>query len=384
MDPNPEKEHFAKAKIEDPNQNPGLLQSLLNPNGVPMDDRCYMKIFEEYGKAQQLAEAIASGEKLDRKVYRIRNKELVKFIDKDFEGMKDINIISEASIGVFADAESNLLNHSFLDLVGTVDEVKLAEELILENVLKTYSSLCYPVILMPQEIYMDHIKIHLHKVCRLLGTYRSNLLRIEKESGAWIKIEQGSFPGVWEWERVVNIFGPHENVNKAKLLIQSVISEQPGELSATEALKEFLHQFKEPSCSELIDHKKSAINDESNKKKKQKVGEPIWDQTFLRIKNSGGGKSEGSSSKQTEGESEEKKKQHEFREPTWNQTFGPVISSPGESSEGSKQTEESGELDKGKQQVLQAEEGGSSLTDEEKQQHLQHKKSEDAGPLSAA
>lgn len=31
---------------------------------------------EEYGKAQQLAEAIASGEKLDRKVYRIRNKEV--------------------------------------------------------------------------------------------------------------------------------------------------------------------------------------------------------------------------------------------------------------------------------------------------------------------
>ena len=67
-------------------------------------------------------------------------------------------------------------------------------------------------------------------------------MRIEKESGAWIKvflfhlnilkhkyiaitktvdfqIEQGSFPGVWEWERVVNIFGPCENVNKAKLLI---------------------------------------------------------------------------------------------------------------------------------------------------------------------
>ncbi|KAL7610173.1 hypothetical protein Lser_V15G13438 [Lactuca serriola] len=81
---------------------------------------------QEYGKAQQLAEAIASGEKLDRKVYRIRNKELVKFIDKDFEGMKDIHIISE----------SNLLNHSFMDLVGTVDEVKLTEELILENVLK--------------------------------------------------------------------------------------------------------------------------------------------------------------------------------------------------------------------------------------------------------
>lgn len=159
---------------------------------------------------------------------------------------------------------------------------------------------------------------------------------------------------------------------------------QPGELSATEALNEFLYQFKEPSCSELIDHKKSVINDESNKKKKQKVGEPISGQTFLRIKNSGDWKSEGSSSNQTEGESEEKKKQHEFKEPTWSETFGPVSPSPGESSEGSKQTEESGELDKGKQQVLQAEESGSSLTDEEKQQHLQHKKSEDAGPLSAA
>ncbi|KAI3497556.1 hypothetical protein L1887_40268 [Cichorium endivia] len=274
MDRNPVIDKYAKAKIEEPNPNLPLHMSLLKPD-------------EDPEKAMQLAEAVASGETLARKLHRIRNKELVKFIEKDFEGLKDIHVISEATIGVIADAESNLLSHSFLDLVGTVDEVKLAEEHIIDNVLK---------------------------VCRVLGTYGSSLLKIEMESGAWIKIEQGPSPGVWEWERVVNIFGPRENVNKAKSIIQSVISDKPGELSALEALNEFLLQFKEPSCVELIDYKKCG-DGESDRNKKQKVEGGGWSQTFVRIKKS-------DRSKQTE----VKKEQHEFKEPNWSETFGRVIS----------------------------------------------------------
>ncbi|KAL7582956.1 hypothetical protein Lser_V15G46301 [Lactuca serriola] len=373
MDPNPEIEKYARAKIEEQHPDLPLHLSLLKPDGGCINPHCYMKIFEEEGKAQKLTEAFASGETLVRKLHRIRNKELVKFIDKDFNGIKDIHVISKATIGVVADAESNLLNHSFLDMVGTAGEVKHAEELILDNILKSYSSICYPVILMPPGICWDKINIPLHKVCRVLGTYGSNLLRIEVETKTWIKIEQGPSPGVWEWERVVNVFGPKENVNKAKSVIQSVISDQPGELSATEALNEFLKQFKEPSCSELID----TIDEESNKKsKKQKVGEHKWGQTFLRVK-----KSDGEGSKETEGKSE-------FKVPTWSQTFGHVASSsPG----GSKQTKQGNEYDNDdeysgevEKEKLQAEEGGSgsgsSSTEKEKKKidkGKQHMKSED-------
>lgn len=148
---------------------------------------------------------------------------------------------------------------------------------------------------------------------------------------------------------------------------------QPGELSATEALNEFLKQFKEPSCSELID----TIDEESNKKsKKQKVGEHKWGQTFLRVK-----KSDGEGSKETEGKSE-------FKVPTWSQTFGHVASSsPG----GSKQTKQGNEYDNDdeysgevEKEKLQAEEGGSgsgsSSTEKEKKKidkGKQHMKSED-------
>nr|KAJ0185019.1 hypothetical protein LSAT_V11C900505700 [Lactuca sativa] len=74
------------------------------------------------------------------------------------------------------------------------------------------------------------------------------------ESGAWIKIEPGLSSLGSEW-RVVNVFGPQENIVKAKSLIESVICEHE-ELSSDEALNEMMHQFKEASCVELIDGKK--------------------------------------------------------------------------------------------------------------------------------
>lgn len=121
---------------------------------------------ENTRKAQQLAEAVASGAKLDRKVYRIRNKEvceaskfyhisqisrtqftyinhillffhwqLVKAIGEEYEIMKLIHRASKATIGLIADAETNLYSHSYLDLLGTVEEVQTAEELILDEIL---------------------------------------------------------------------------------------------------------------------------------------------------------------------------------------------------------------------------------------------------------
>lgn len=62
--------------------------------------------------------------------------QLVTVFGDDFEGMKEIQRVSKATIGILADAESNLLRHSFLDILGTTEEITSAEELILDKTLK--------------------------------------------------------------------------------------------------------------------------------------------------------------------------------------------------------------------------------------------------------
>ncbi|KAL4580571.1 hypothetical protein LXL04_016770 [Taraxacum kok-saghyz] len=150
MDQNRRRDKFEKAKIEELN----LKRHLRLPKDLfptPDSDLCYVKIFglmdnlvqftrdfscENIQKAQQGGGRVALGLKLDRKVYRIRNKELITVIGDDFGRMNGIQRSSKATIGILADAESNLLSHSFLDLVGTIEQVKIAEELILDEVLK--------------------------------------------------------------------------------------------------------------------------------------------------------------------------------------------------------------------------------------------------------
>ncbi|KAI3497408.1 hypothetical protein L1887_39996 [Cichorium endivia] len=274
MVPNPERDKYAKAKVEEPNLR--LPKSLLKPATELTDDLCYLKIFEDNTrKAQQLAEAVASGAKLDRKVYRIRNKELVKAIGEDFEIMKLIHRASQATIGLIADAETNLHSHSYLDLLGTVEEVQAAEELILDEILATYSSVSFPVILMPPTIYHEQMVIPSHKVVRIDGIYGSNYVRMEMESGAWIKV--GKNPGGSEGEKLVNIFGPLENVIKAVSLIQSVISEET--VKCGEAENEIKEEFKEKehSCGNLYGGNKS---EELEKGKKKQVHEPNVEKAF--------------------------------------------------------------------------------------------------------
>ncbi|CAI9304210.1 unnamed protein product [Lactuca saligna] len=223
MEPISVGDRYAKAKIEEPNLR--LPKALLKPPTELSDDLSYLKIFEENTrKAQQLAEAVASGAKLDRKVYRIRNKELVKAIGEEYEIMKLIHRASKATIGLIADAETNLYSHSYLDLLGTVEEVQTAEELILDEILATYSSVSFPVILMPPTVYHDQMIIPAQKVVHIDGIYGSSYVRMEMESGAWIKV--GKNPGGSGGEKLVNIFGPRENVIKAMWLIQSVICEE--------------------------------------------------------------------------------------------------------------------------------------------------------------
>ncbi|CAI9304515.1 unnamed protein product [Lactuca saligna] len=394
MEPIQPRDKYPKAKIDEPNLR--LPKALLKPDGDPNDDLCYMKIFEDdTRRAQHLAETIAAGGKLDRKVYRIRNKELAKFGGKDFEGMTEIHKASKATIGILADAESNLHSHSYLDLVGTVEEVNIAEGLILDNILKTYSTLAYPVILMPPTIYGDYIIIPVNKVSRVLGTYSINILRMEMECGAWIKIEAGAPPGGSEQEKLINVFGPRENVMKAIKLIRAITYE-PTEASA--AQEELWREFNQPCWREYFERKELAdeaqpqveeysgaperqaeeggsghITERANQYSSEKK-EKRQTSTFLRMK------PEGSKSKETvEGE---------FKVPKWSQTFGHIKpvhheskilgkveggsgvtekEAESESEKGeAKLKEYSGELEKGKQQ---AEAGSIGEPTREKKEH---------------
>lgn len=50
--------------------------------------------------------------------------------------MIHIHRVSKNTIGLLAETETNKYSHAYLDLVGTVEEVNKAEELILNKVLK--------------------------------------------------------------------------------------------------------------------------------------------------------------------------------------------------------------------------------------------------------
>ncbi|PWA94468.1 hypothetical protein CTI12_AA019600 [Artemisia annua] len=238
MDQEQKIDKYAKAKIEDPN--PHFPKSLLKPGSDPTTNLTYTKIFEEDNRrAQHLAEEIAAGAQFSRKVYRIRYVDLAKVLEKDFEGMLPIHRASKATIGLLSDDETIKHRHSYIDLVGTVEQVKMAEELILDKVLKTYSSDCYPVILMPPTIHEYEMKITFDKVSSILGLFRVKILTLEMTSGTWITCSPPPPPGVIEQERVATIYGPRENVIKAVSLIRSAMS-QPMESFEGES------DFKEP------------------------------------------------------------------------------------------------------------------------------------------
>ncbi|KAK9077248.1 hypothetical protein SSX86_005585 [Deinandra increscens subsp. villosa] len=280
MDPNPKFDKYAKAKIEEPNLR--LPKALLKFNtDQSSGELCYMKIFEDDTKKHKhLAEEIAAGAKLDRKVYRIRNMELFKAIGDNFEDMQQMHKVSKATIGLVVDSESDLHSHSFLDLMGTVEQVKMAEELILDKILKvnlhpfqvyysfrikkwthtfqncmqTYEGPVFPVILMPPTVYGHEIRLPVHKVARLLGKNVQNVLAIEVVSGAWIQVDDKPPPGGPKYERIVNIYGPKSHVFKAVSLIHSQVFE-PGECVEMEEELDML--FKELSFDEMMEGMKS-------------------------------------------------------------------------------------------------------------------------------
>ncbi|KAD4179196.1 hypothetical protein E3N88_27787 [Mikania micrantha] len=250
MEQNSRFDKYAKAKIEAPCDR--LPKALLKFNRDPSSgELCYMKIFEDDAqKHKHIAEEMAAGAKLDRKVYRIRNMELSKAIGDDFEDMQLIHRVSKATIGLIVDSECDRHTHSFLDLMGTVAQVKMAEELILDKILTTYESPVFPVILMPPTVYGHEIKLHMDKVDRLLRENCENILAMEVVSGAWMQIDDKPPPGGPKHERTLYIYGPKAHVYKAVSLVHSQVF-GPGE--CLEAIEELDMLFQELSFDEMME-----------------------------------------------------------------------------------------------------------------------------------
>ncbi|XP_076951352.1 zinc finger BED domain-containing protein RICESLEEPER 2-like [Bidens hawaiensis] len=205
-------------------------------------------------KAKHIAEAVAAGAKVDRKVYRIRNSELAKAAGVECADMQQIHKASKATIGLIADPESERNFHSFVDILGTEEQVKMAEELILDIVLKTYQGPVFPVILMPPTVYGHTIRLTVGQVARLVGVNGQNALALEVVSGAWLQMTDQPPPGGPNNERIVYIYGPRTNVVRAVSLIHSQVFE-PGESPEAEEDMDLL--FKELSFTEMMEGMKS-------------------------------------------------------------------------------------------------------------------------------
>ncbi|KAJ0801366.1 putative K domain-containing protein [Helianthus annuus] len=243
---------YAKAKIEDPNFR--FPKAMTKPKTQPAaGELCYKEIFEDdIWRAKHLAEELAAGAKLDRKAYRIRNTELFKAI----EDMDRIHKVSKATIGVLTEAEADQHFQSFLDLLGTVEQVKTAEELILDKILETYVGPVFPVILMPPKVHKHDIRIHVDKVARLVGENGNNVLAIEVVSGAWLRVNNQPPADGPNYERIVNIYGPRAHVIRAVSLIHSQVY-KPGECLEAEDELEML--FEELTFSEVMEGMESRI-----------------------------------------------------------------------------------------------------------------------------
>ncbi|KAL4581057.1 hypothetical protein LXL04_017265 [Taraxacum kok-saghyz] len=193
-----------------------------------------------------------SPESLMKIQFRFRSREMNKILGKDDERVTNIHTVSGATIGILSNTAANIHRQLYLELLGTADQVKIAEILISDAITDDYERPYIPKPLMPINICHHSITVLLSQVAALLGHNNTTLLQMESESGTWIEVNT-YHPDVNVSERVVNIYGEGLDVSKAILMIKDKISEY--ERSSTlmkDALvedefleDEFLEEFKE-------------------------------------------------------------------------------------------------------------------------------------------
>nr|KAJ0185118.1 hypothetical protein LSAT_V11C900505970 [Lactuca sativa] len=192
-----------------------------------------------------------------------------------------------------------------------------------------------------------------------------------------VQIEAGAPPGGSERERLINVFGPRENVSKAIKLIRAVTYE-PTEGSA--AQEELWREFNEPCWREFFERnelaEEAAMQQVAGESEKQKQQQPVLSDHHSKNKSGDDGESEKTKSKKplsaqhqhglsqtflrrkSLSEGSKRTSLSAGEEPSLSQTFGRLKIGGGKSGD---------QLEKGKKQ--QAEEGGSNSNVKEKEHH---------------
>ncbi|PWA93153.1 Far upstream element-binding protein [Artemisia annua] len=185
-----------------------------------------MSLYAEY--LCQHAVGPSSVEGVTRELSRIRSKDVPYILGNQDGRLTSIYNASGATIGIFTDTPARFHHHAYLELLGTVDQVKIAELLITDAITEKYGAPFVPTAIMPLDICHKDMNMPFLKVVNLLGIDGTNLARIEAESGTWLELDT-SMPPVdgQAWERTVSIYGSEQQVKNAMEMINATISEGP-------------------------------------------------------------------------------------------------------------------------------------------------------------
>ncbi|CAH1439700.1 unnamed protein product [Lactuca virosa] len=219
----------AKLEEEDPDPNPNQNLDSLLPIPIPKsysnlgEDVVYLKIVGPPRNYEELT--IDTPEEVKKIQFRFRYKEFNRILGIDDERIINIQSVSGATIGILSDTAAKIHRHLYLELLGTADEIKIAELLITDVITEGYERPFVPRALMPTHICHHATPILLTQVVPFLGFNESNLLKMESESNTWIEVDTYPPDEGRIMERMVNIYGQGLDVTKAIMIIDSWVSE---------------------------------------------------------------------------------------------------------------------------------------------------------------
>ncbi|CAI9304218.1 unnamed protein product [Lactuca saligna] len=221
-----------KAKLEEeedpdpnPNQNPDSLLPLPIPKSYCNlgEDVVYLKIVGPQRNYEEVT--TDTPEEVQKIQFRFRYKEFNRILGIDDARIINIQSVSGATIGILSDTASKIHRHLYLELLGTADEIKIAELLITDVITEGYEKPFVPRALMPTHICHHATPILFTQVIPFLGFSDSNLLKMESKSNTWIEVDTYPPDEVRIMERMVNIYGQGLDVTKAIMMIDSWVSE---------------------------------------------------------------------------------------------------------------------------------------------------------------
>ncbi|KAL7583540.1 hypothetical protein Lser_V15G45944 [Lactuca serriola] len=151
----------------------------------------------------------------------VRFKDIPRILGKSDEELIKIHKLSGATIELFCDTAVMIHRLSYLQLLGSGEEVEAAEMLLVDAVTKAYDEKEFvPTALMPPSICHHTMTIPVMKDVPLMGFNGSNLLKMESHSGAWIELDT-----LCDSVLVINIYGERLNLTNAIKIIKEQISE---------------------------------------------------------------------------------------------------------------------------------------------------------------